>query len=431
MVTKELKFTSDDFDLFREWLNLSVEDITWQGRFQQEFEDFWSIFFIDNISVEELLERFNFIISSAKVGPLHSWLIWLRNKFICFVFIKRDITVYELSVFADMKINELATLLRDFFLERYPYLEEHLSNCFQISYTASRNAQLTFSILKKDLHMEDMSKGSHDDEIMPTLEITLYEDWRHLLKRIKRQFKTSKKFSFRIGASNSGPSFYYHLKAFLLVVIIFVATFFGLKYINLNYEKILINKVSIYEPKLQWLDKSLLFREPVSFKASESLSIDLEELDKKKDEVQIVDTIDRDSTESDVVLSSYNEGPASFGNVASEVSDFEEKNETGVRDYRFGRNIVYRVLLRSEDIYAAKKSLNEVLEKFETSQVDNVKPGQVVPGGLYYNLYLPQDSVRPFLAEVMNRKKGIVYESRTRLKNPEGKGRVFIWIKSI
>lgn len=428
---EEIKFSSNDFNEFRGWLNLKIEDITWQGRFIHEFEDFWGIFFVDNISVYEILERFKFIIATAKVGPLNSWLIWLRNKFICFVFIRCNVSVYQLSVFADMKVNELATLLRDFFLERYPYLEEHLSNCFQISYTASENAQLTFEILRKDLHMEEMTNGSHDDEIMPTLEITLYEDWRDLLKRIKKQFKTSKRFSFRSNTSTNGANFLYHLKAFAIVIVIFVATFFGLKYLNLSYEKILLDKVSIYEPKLKWLDKSLLFREPVAFETSESISIDLEELDKKNSENQIIDTIERTGTESDVLLSSYNEGPASFGNVDTEVSDFEERSETGVRDYRYGRNIVYRVLLRSEDIYDAKSSLNQVLQKYETSQVDNVKPGQVVPGGLYYNLYLPQENVRRFISEVMMVKKGIVYESRTRQKNPEGKGRVFIWVKSI
>ena len=182
----------------------------------------------------------------------------------------------------------------------------------------------------------------------------------------------------------------------------------------------MLDKVSIYEPKLKWLDKNLLFREPVAFETSESISIDLDELDKKNSKTQIIETIERTGTESDVVLSSYNEGPASFGNVDTEISDFEEKTETGVRDYRYGRNIVYRVLLRSQDIYGAKSSLNKVLQKYETSQVDNVKPGQVVPGGLYYNLYLPQESVRRFISEVMMNKKGIVYESRTRQKKPRG-----------
>ena len=417
-----IKFSSSDFNEFRNWLNLKIEDITWQGRFIHEFEDFWGIFFVDNITVYEILERFKFITAKAKVGPLNSWLIWLRNKFICFVFINCDVSVYQLSVFANMKVNELATLLRDFFLERYPYLEERLSDCFQISYTSCEKAQLKFVSLKKELHIEDVTIGSHDDEIMPTLEITLYEDWRDLLKQIKKQFKISKKFSFRSSSSDSRANFFYHLKAFLIVLIIFVATFFGLKYLNLSYEKILLDKVSIYEPKLKWLDKNLLFREPVAFETSESISIDLDELDKKNSKTQIIETIERTGTESDVVLSSYNEGPASFGNVDTEISDFEEKTETGVRDYRYGRNIVYRVLLRSQDIYGAKSSLNKVLQKYETSQVDNVKPGQVVPGGLYYNLYLPQESVRRFISEVMMNKKGIVYESRTRQKNPEGKG---------
>lgn len=428
---KEFIFTSDDFDKFRIWLNLKVEDITWQGRFIQEFEDFWSVFFVDNISIDELMERFNFIIASAKIGPLNSWLCWLRNKFICFVFINRDVNVYELSEYASMPIKELATLLRDFFLERYPYLEEHLSVCFQISYTVSPNATLTFETLKKDLHMDDISCGTHDDEIMPTLEITLYEDWRSLLRKIKRQFKKAKKIRFYPEGRSTLPNFVYHMKSFAIVLLIFFVTFFALRYLNLNYEKVLLDKVSIYEPKLQWLDKSLLFREPIAFQSSEALSIDLEELDKKNSENQTIDTIERIGVESDVVLSSYNEGPASFGNVSSEVSAFEEIEETGVRDYRYGRNIVYRVLLNSEDIYESKSVLNNVLKNYDFSQVDHVKPGQVVPGGLYYNLYIPQEDVRKFLSEVTSTKKGIVYESRTRLKNPEGKGRVFIWIKSI
>ena len=73
----------------------------------------------------------------------------------------------------------------------------------------------------------------------------------------------------------------------------------------------------------------------------------------------------------------------------------------------------------------------ELLKKYNVTQVDNVKPGQNVPGGIYYNIFVPRDYLKEFLAQVMDLDEAILYETRTRGKNPPGKNKVFIWIKNL
>jgi hypothetical protein len=59
-----------------------------------------------------------------------------------------------------------------------------------------------------------------------------------------------------------------------------------------------------------------------------------------------------------------------------------------------------------------------------------VRPGQEVPGGIYYNLYVPREFLQEFIEQVKSVDSSISYESRTRSKrNPPGKNKVFIWVK--
>jgi hypothetical protein len=88
--------------------------------------------------------------------------------------------------------------------------------------------------------------------------------------------------------------------------------------------------------------------------------------------------------------------------------------------------------MKSVDTYVAKSKLDVLLKNYEVSQVDNVKPGQDVPGGIYYNLFVPRERLKEFIAQVMEVDDSILYESRTRAgRNPVGKNKVFIWVKNI
>ena len=92
---------------------------------------------------------------------------------------------------------------------------------------------------------------------------------------------------------------------------------------------------------------------------------------------------------------------------------------------------VYRVMMKSVNSIDAKSKLNGLLTKYQVKQVDKVKPGKFVPGGVYYNLFVPRQYLKEFLAQVMDIDDSILYESRTRGRNPPGKNKVFIWIKNI
>ena len=88
--------------------------------------------------------------------------------------------------------------------------------------------------------------------------------------------------------------------------------------------------------------------------------------------------------------------------------------------------------MRSVDAFSSKERLDVLLKKYEVTRVDNVKPGKKVPGGMYYNLYVPREYLKEFMAQVMEFDDAVLYESRTRTgRNPPGKNKVFIWVKNI
>jgi len=88
-------------------------------------------------------------------------------------------------------------------------------------------------------------------------------------------------------------------------------------------------------------------------------------------------------------------------------------------------------MMTSVDLENSRKNLNNLLKKYNVQQADNVKPGTYVPGGVYYNLFVPREYLKEFLAQVMEVEESTLYESRTRRSNPPGKNKVFIWIKNL
>jgi len=133
-----------------------------------------------------------------------------------------------------------------------------------------------------------------------------------------------------------------------------------------------------------------------------------------------------------VVLTSWDSLPRDFGTADLEQSDYEELKKRGYRESRYGNTKVYRVMMKSVDTNTSRQKLNDLIGTYSVTQVDNVKPGKAVPGGFYYNLYVPRTHLKEFLAQVVDVDDSILYESRTRTtRNPAGKNKVFIWVKSI
>ena len=77
----QIIFSDEDFFSFKSWLRLNIQEVTWQGKFNDEFDDFWKIFFINGLSLEQVLERFEFAHRELDIGPLTTWFRWVKEKF--------------------------------------------------------------------------------------------------------------------------------------------------------------------------------------------------------------------------------------------------------------------------------------------------------------------------------------------------------------
>lgn len=431
---KRLILQKNDYQLFRDWLDLNLDAVTWQGRYRQEFEEFWELFFIDGLSLTQLSERFEYAKRVAHIGPLTSWFNWLSDKLLCYVFVNKAVTILELSRQFQLPITQTASTLRGFFIENFPHLDDELSELFQVGHTADAGAQLSFIKLQETLAIDAPKTGTHDDEIMTSMEVTLYDEWIYFVRKMRKEIYGPQ---FDIEKIKRKASFSKQLKVIRDIIILLLVgggIVLIVQKANIWYEEYLLDKISVYEPQFEWLDNDLSFQE-VDEVNPEDFNLDIDDIDEVDDvagDFNIVTEEERFDTESEVTLTSWDSLPRDFSVANLEVSSYEELESRGYRDSRYGHTKVYRVLMKSVDTRVVKNKLDILLKNYQVTQVDNVKPGQDVPGGIYYNIFVPREKLKEFIAQVMEVDDSILYESRTRAgRNPVGKNKVFIWVKNI
>ena len=89
-------------------------------------------------------------------------------------------------------------------------------------------------------------------------------------------------------------------------------------------------------------------------------------------------------------------------------------------------------MMTSTNVYDSRDKLNGILKKYEGVPVGESRPGLDVPGGVYYNLYIPSKMLKDFIGEVTEVNQSKVFEGSTsNVKSVAGKTRVFIMVKSI
>jgi hypothetical protein len=427
-----------DFENFKTWLDLDINSIAWEGRYADSFSGFWESFFKDSIEPLELNERFSYAKKIAKSGPLISWLNWLFEKFICFSFIQKNFSVREIAILFDLEERYVATVLRDHFIKVHPTYEDLINEKFQISNVSSENLFLTFSDLQVTLGSEAMKKGTFDDDILAHMEVTLYPDWPNLVKELRKDMLSLKmdfeNFRKKV-AFKKQIRFVQEVIVLLLILSVIV---FALKNTNKWYEDYLVNKITLFEPNFFWLDKSLTYQEQ-DLLAQQQINLSNKELDElEKIEAQQVFTDEKNESrfdpESDVVvLNSVEDVPKSFGDAETEQSAYEENKKGGYRDssYASSNKKAYRIMFAAVAPTEIKDKILPLLKSYGIGQVDNVKPGTQIPGGLYFNLQVPSKNLKDFMTRVTTLGEATIFESRSQGGDQAGKNRVFIWVKSI
>jgi len=426
--------TIEDQAHFKKWIELNLTSISWEGRYLDEFNSFWQDIFKPDISIEAQFAVFNDILDLIQEGPLISWIKWLREKLLCYLFIYKNQDIKTLSDAAQMPPTEIATIARDFFIERYPHLEELINVKFQIGNRLSENLYLKFQDLKEELQLSDYIRGSAESEIMTGLEITLYSEWGKLKSSFGLPKGEDQLQKVRHQGNTKSPKFRF-FSELLLLFLVGALLIFGIKVGNNIYEKYLIDNISLFEPDFLNIGTNLSFKSETSI-TKDDIEISMDELEalEKIESKQVFEDkneVNRYEVESDVVLTSVDALPKDFDIADLEQSTYEEVKKGGYRNNRYGHRKAYRVMMTSVDAEKTKEQVNKLLENFEVKQVDNVKPGTEIPGGIYFNLFVPRTTLKDFLSKVSSIEQATILESKTSQGGPAGADKVFIWIKSI
>ena len=430
MEENTIRFLDQDIQEYRKWLKLNIYSVTWKGKYTKEFEEFWPLFFGKDQNLSQIIERFEFAKSIVKIGPLISWLNFLMERLLAYTFIYKKTSLLELSRETGIPVPRMATILRNFFLESFPYFDEYFNNVFHVGNLANHNLHLTFDKVAGEKKLSKDFYGPADDDILSSLEVTLFDEWPIFIKKLKKHLnipvKNYKKINTKqIFKKNIGPFF-----EVIGLLLLGYGLIIGTKNFNKWYEKILVGKIEIFEPQTKWEESNIIFK-----KVNPKELAELKAPAKNLEDIKVPETKERIDeefeTESEVILSSWKALPKDFNIAGLEQSEYEEFSKRAIRDNRYGNRKIFRVMMESVQPRLTKKKLDDLLSKYQVTQVDNVKPGMYVPGGLYYNIFVPQKFLKEFLAQVMETEEATLYETRTKIKNPPGKGRVFIWIKGL
>ena len=419
-----------DFDDFRKWIKLS-----YSGKRAEDFDDFWQSLFVEGLPLKDILARFSYLELIVDEGPITSWLKWLRDSLLVYIFVKNDTAILELSVLSDIPLSKLAVILRNFFIWKFPHKNECFSKFFNLANLSDLSAYSTFKDLMKEAGIRNDFNGVCDDDLMYAMDVSLYESWPYICKKIKKHF--TRRFNLKkLKLANSSKKFFYFVRDVIILVTVALALIWSVRRFNVFYENYLSDKIRLFEPAVLKLDTVAAQEEIRDLRVSEVPTI--EEIEEKEKHLDLDFEIERNpgtslefGTESELAITSWDSLPKDFDIVKLETSVYEDISKGEYRYSTYGTKLNYRVVINSIDPLATREKIDALLARYNATQADNVKPGTEVPGGFYYNLFVAQEYIKEFLAQaaVTDSNVGVIYLNRTRRDNPPGLIKVFIWLK--
>jgi hypothetical protein len=428
----ELQVTEQWVQDFRHSLRLNIEALTWQGRYLEGFEDLWAHCFYPD-SLKEIALRLRVCSDHAETGPLKSWFLWLKNRFDIFNFMHLKLSVSEFIKLYQLEVNEFSYQLQLHFRSLYPLQEDKITNFF------SRDKIYFFEFKEKYSDLDELFsdpesfKDEELDDIMRSLEVTLYPEWNELLYLVyKNKRKGSRSHLIGKFFVFIRRPFYFRVARDSLFLLLFIyGLFWAIKKYN---EKIIANlsqDIKTFEPEIAWTDKSFSFNRALeSTDSFGGKGFDLQSLEDVLNN-QRLDLVSASLYEPESDIVSNSDESKKIEDADGEVSSFEEVKSGGYRDTLGGGSVVYRLMMKSHDYSSVRDELNRLLLRFRAKKADNVDPGTMVPGGVYYNLLINEGFFQEFIDQVSRLAEVKIYKSAVREMPVKGQRKVFIWIKSV
>lgn len=423
----EWTFSADRAEHFRQWLNLSHSDLRWSKDQAASFKEFWTVFFSPPMQLKEIHAKFYKLENSIKTGTLRQWVRWLRDRFNCYLFVFEKVNLRDLAIDSHYRINDLAFILREFLVGEYPDKKAEIDQHLNVGNYLSENLYISFDQLQKKIGIEAHEKCHNKNNLMATLEVPFFEEFTKVLEDLKQQDQPWNENEI------VKSFFFFNLKTakFIFIFIAIGALFvWGVKNLRNWNDWYLSEKIRVSVPSFYTEDELAgNKRLPVNVVTSLGLSNELEAIEEFE---TYSEEEERESPESELVISSLKDIPLPIKAAAYETSDYEEskKAKGGFRDYKYGRSRAYRLMINSVHPEKLIELIGERLETVEFKKADNVAPGQEIPGGNYYNLFINNDDISEFL-ESFEKEDANLFVSKTPAPNPKGMSKLFIWIKRI
>jgi hypothetical protein len=431
---KMFELSTPQIAKFSEWLNLNFASLAWEGKHRHAFNEFWEAVFSEGQEATHVIERLTYAKKIAHTGPLHSWISWLLDRFTIYAYSQSGESLKKFCEEAKIEESWLAHILRDYFLSLQPHLVDEANELLEIGNLLSPNRNHTYQDMARTFGTENLPRHGDEDDMMLSLEVTLFPQWKAILKELKKDLYQLRFDWQRFRRRLSWRRQFRFAREVVALLTVSIVLIIGLRLTNSWYENYIIKRIKLLEPTFFGLDLSMLYRpEDRSLRNIELSNEEIEKLERIEGAKTFEEIKDvRFDPESDeVALTSVEEIPA-FSAEGSETSDYEENQKGGYRDAGgAGRNRAYRVLMASVSPQELREKILPMLKDYKASALGNVKPGTAIPGGIYFNLLVPSNQLKAFLGVVSGLGDATIFGSNAREATPAGKYRVFIWVKSI
>jgi len=328
-----------------------------------------------------------------------------------------------LSKESGVKIRGLAMILRNYFFDKIPTMQNQIDHLFLVGHSTIEKYQYTSEDIEK-LGLRADHSSCNKNDLMQSLEITLFQDFNKVTRSIehKRDAVLKKKKAKKIKWNFSSQLRFF--RDFILVFVAGAGLLLFLKYGNKYFENNLSKKITLFEDNYFWKDSSLDFQKENNVGKIILSNSELEKLEAAQNKEifkEVKDSEERFEVESDVTIASIDTLPMSLS------VDNDDKKDLIQGSYRKS----FRVLLNSTEPNGTNSEIKKILSSFKAESVDSSVYDQLIPGGIYYNLFVPSDKVKALFVALNNLEKVTILETKPKGKTPKGHNRVFLWVKSI
>ncbi|MBF0359838.1 MAG: hypothetical protein HQK49_02450 [Oligoflexia bacterium] len=414
-----------------------------------EFEQFWQLFYVDELSLAELGERYRYVLNKFNFGPKGLWFKWLYEMHICFIFVRKQISIEQLSIELSIPPKDLIFILRDFFLRHYPEQENFFNHTFSLSTFLTDNLKTTFNDI--DQQINSMGKISpvgieDDDKDQNLIELFSPKEWKNILRKLHKDLYKSRstgvKASSILRRENLWHQFVIFIELMIFVLVAFAAIMllrWGLK----TYEDYGEKKLALFAPDFLWPEQSMIYEIPYQKNRIANIS-DVEDITKIREKKFLPNNFDDDErfeTESDLAASStddINSLPENFHNQTSEESyknSMLKRRE--FRDDQSGKNKVYRLVMRTSDVEKSSQRIEKLISRYSAEKISvnksmvSASVDALRAGGEYYNLYVSKEILKEFVANISSSEESVLYVTKSSKEGPVDKSKVFIWLKEM